>query len=393
MSFRKKILIAYILIALLPLFFSVGVNYITTKNTLVSREATTLKTIADAKVIAIKNYIDVFRKEISVAQDYYNIKKNLPILGAHFLDRQNPDFLAAKKQLDDQFGEWSKKRNDIIDVMLVGVDGHILYASNPVHQSEDVGSFLPDKNGDTFENAKEGIYISDLFINEVNNSRPSLLAAAPIMDFKGVFAGLIVFEIDARELYSLIQDTTGLGKTGETLIAELFSGAGASLRSDTVVNKNDRAVFLSPLRFDPNAAFKREDVFGDQALKPAQMAVSGKSGDGISVDYRNKKVLAAWRYIPSRNWGLVAKIDYDEVLAPANNILLISLSVLVLLSVLVFAFSWFVSGIIARSAQETEEARKQAAARLAEAERLNNVMIDRELKMIELKDELKKYKK
>lgn len=357
MSFRKKLLIAYILIALLPLTFSIIVGYFTTKDTLISREITTLEAIADAKVIAIKNYIDDFRKEISVAQDYYNIKKNLPILSANFSNRQNPDFLASKKQLDDQFGGWSTKRSDVVDVMLVGVDGRIVYASNQNHQTDDVGSFLPDEDGETYKNGKEDVYVSNLFINKVANNRPSLLAAAPIRDLNGVFVGLVVFEIDAQELFSLIQDTTGLGETGETQIAELFSVKGDSLKSDTVVHNGDRAVFLSPLRFDLNAAFKREEIFSDQALKPAQLAVSGKSGNGVGFDYRNKKVLAVWRYIPSRNWGLVTKMDYEEVLAPVNNILVLSLIILSVLSILVIVFSWFISGIVSRSVEEVNKSK------------------------------------
>lgn len=393
MSLRKKLFIAYILIAVLPLIFSVGVGYVKTRDTLVAREKITLGAIADAKVTAIKNYVDIFRKEVAVAQDYYNIKKNLPILAANIANRKSPDFLSAKKQLEDQFGSWSRKRNDIVDVMLVGTDGRILYASNPYHQSEDVGSFLPDENGETFKNGKEGAFVSDLFVNKVNNNRPGLLAAAPVTDFDDNFVGLVVFEIDAQELFTLVQDTSGLGATGETQIAQLFSGKGESLVIDTTVHPGDRAVFLNPLRFDQNSAFRREEIFGDQALKPAQLAVSGKSGEGISIDYRDKKVLAVWRYIPSRNWGLVTKMDYSEVVAPINGILLLSLLALVVLSIVIFIFSWFVSGLVARSVNKTEESKKQALDQLAKVERLNNVMIDRELKMVELKEELKKYKK
>lgn len=361
MSFRTKLLFAYIAIAVLPLAVFMAISYVVTRDTLLAQETAMLEAIADAKVASIKSYIENFREEVAVAQDDYNIKKNFSVLAAHASDRNNPQFLAAKGQLDDQYGQWAVKRDDIVDLMLVGVDGRILYASNPSHQSEDVGSLLPDDNGETFKNGREGIYISDLFVDKVNEGKPGLLAAGPVTDFSGAFVGLVVFEIDAQELFALIQDTTGLGETGETQIAQLFSreGEGKSPTPDSVAHNGDRVVFLNPLRFDANAAFVREEIFGTHAPKPAQLAVSGKSGEGISTDYRNEKVLAAWRYIPSRNWGLVAKIDYREVIAPANALLVGYFLTTILFFILVVMISWILSGINSRAVSITEEEKKK----------------------------------
>lgn len=44
-------------------------------------------------------------------------------------------------------------------------------------------------------------------------------------------------------------------------------------------------------------------------------AISGQRDFGISYDYRNKEVLAAWDYLPEFNWGIVVKIDTSESLA------------------------------------------------------------------------------
>ena len=82
----------------------------------------------------------------------------------------------------------------------------------------------------------------------------------------------------------------------------------------------DYALFLNPLRYDPDAALKRKVMFGDKASIPAQEAASGKTGSGITRDYRNNEVLAAWRYIPTLGWGIVAKIDLQEVLIPVITV-------------------------------------------------------------------------
>ena len=51
-----------------------------------------------------------------------------------------------------------------------------------------------------------------------------------------------------------------------------------------------------------------------------QEALQGRHGQGESVDYRGKTVLASWRYVPSFRWGLVVKIDADEALLPVTRL-------------------------------------------------------------------------
>ena len=53
---------------------------------------------------------------------------------------------------------------------------------------------------------------------------------------------------------------------------------------------------------------------------PAYKAASGFDGTGYDVDYRNHKIIAAWRYIPSLDWGVVTKIDTAEAFAPIDQL-------------------------------------------------------------------------
>ena len=82
----------------------------------------------------------------------------------------------------------------------------------------------------------------------------------------------------------------------------------------------NQVVYLNPLRHDPNAALKRNISIGEEIGGPMQEAVQGRNGAGQLIDYRGKKVIAAWRYIPSLDWGMVAKIDTDEAFADVTNL-------------------------------------------------------------------------
>ncbi|MGD8716886.1 MAG: ATP-binding protein, partial [Desulfobacterales bacterium] len=120
-------------------------------------------------------------------------------------------------------------------------------------------------------------------------------------------------------IYELIQDTTGLGETGETLIAK---------------KDGDQALFLNPLRHDPDAALKRNIGLGERQAIPVQKALKGGSGSGISIDYRGQEVIAAWRYLPLLDWAMVAKIDLAEAFKPVaalrDFVLILAIAVMVL---------------------------------------------------------------
>jgi hypothetical protein len=58
--------------------------------------------------------------------------------------------------------------------------------------------------------------------------------------------------------------------------------------------------------------------------EPMRLALSGKSGKIIGLDYRGEKVIAAYEPVGVLNLGIVAKIDMSEVRAPFVRAALIS---------------------------------------------------------------------
>jgi signal transduction histidine kinase len=153
-----------------------------------------------------------------------------------------------------------------------------------------------------------------------------MLVTAPALDSNGAFIGVIAFEVDMAPVYELVQDTTGLGDTGEVLLGK---------------KKGNEVIYLNPLRHDPEAALKKSISIGGELGGPIQEAVQGRKGAGLLVDYRGKKVIAAWRHIPSLDWGMVAKIDADEAFADVINLRKLVLVILSIVFVLcgIIAFS------------------------------------------------------
>jgi len=105
-------------------------------------------------------------------------------------------------------------------------------------------------------------------------------------------------------------------------------------------------VFLSALRYDRAAALKRKLSLTDTIAIPAINAAQGKSGSGLVRDYRGKEVLAVWRNISFLDWGVVAKIDAQEVFAPIDDVKNLILWFLFMVMLLVVAVaSWTAKSI------------------------------------------------
>jgi PAS domain S-box-containing protein len=183
-------------------------------------------------------------------------------------------------------------------------------------------NFRSEAWGKAFEAGKTEIYLSDVFKSRTQAGQFSVYISAPVNNFDGELVGVIVLEVDLASIFELVQDSTGMGVTGETLI---------------VKKEKNGALFLNPLRHDPDAALERKVVFGQNQAIPIQEALKGNSGHGFSVDYRGKKVIAVWQYMPLLDWGMVAKIDASEAFGPATtlrNFVLILVIAVIILSIL-----------------------------------------------------------
>ena len=274
--------------------------YISARDALLQTRTAQVASIATLKVQRIEQFVNEQRGNILATREYQAVIQGLPAMTRFMNDPQNPQYLQARKALDKRLAPLQEEY-DYDDILLVSPEGKIVYASNPDHFSRHLGNPLPDPGNRAFQEGKKGIYFSDIFINPFEPGHFSMMVSAPVSDDQGKFIGVLVFDLNMDNIYLMIQDATGLGRTGETLIAK---------------NTGDGALYLNPLRHEQGSALKKQIKFGDKRALPIQKAVKKLSGAGVAIDYRGKEVISAWRYVPSLDWGLVAKIDRSEALEP-----------------------------------------------------------------------------
>ncbi|SEP88060.1 diguanylate cyclase (GGDEF) domain-containing protein [Ectothiorhodospira magna] len=120
----------------------------------------------------------------------------------------------------------------------------------------------------------------------------------------GRFIGALAVQLNLSLLEPVINDRTGLGSTGEIVMAQ---------------QAQDHALYMVNLRHIPEAAYTYRRELSDIA-PPMGAALSGQGGQGITLDYAGISVVAAWRYVPALRWGMVVKMDAAEALAPVHQL-------------------------------------------------------------------------
>ncbi|MGB7342805.1 MAG: response regulator [Pirellulaceae bacterium] len=147
---------------------------------------------------------------------------------------------------------------------------------------------------------------------EATASYRSLLTV-PATTNEGRFLGVIMVSLDVKELLRILNDNTGLGETGQVVVARR-------------VGKRYIPLFATPSE-SPGKSTDFAD-FADFAPVPAlQLAVEGHMGQDISCvpDADNTEVLVAWQPLAFQDeqfaqWGMVVKMDSAEALAPISRL-------------------------------------------------------------------------
>lgn len=290
MKLEKKIAIIVLQVALVPLVMMGIVTYLNLEGQVNAKTYTDLDAFANLRAHWLQ---DAIQNKI----DSLSLLSNDPELIALFSNyTEQPIPIAQKKVQDYLSGELGVIKS-IQKVFMVTPDGTVTVSTDRSLIGTNVG---------TEDYFKLGLLVNDAStLKKDGGGSLSQYLAGPIK-VRGETVGVIVAVSDAHELISIVEEYSGLGNTGETILAKRVNGTSA--------------LFLTPTRFDPSAALTRI-VQADQVDIPELHAIRGEESIFTnSVDYRGVKVFAVTRYISSVGWGLVVKIDQSEALSPVKKL-------------------------------------------------------------------------
>jgi len=172
-------------------------------------------------------------------------------------------------------------------------------------------------NAEIFAHGKEGVYIRDIHTSMMTDTKVISISAPILVD--GEFAGMVITNLEAEELYKITTNSTGLGKTGEIYLI------------------NKEGYMRTPSRF-VNDTFLELKVDSPEVREWLELSEAEEETEHAEIDnyenYRGKRVIGTHRTIEGLDWCLLAEIEAKEAFAPVNRLIqLMMLFFIVLLGV------------------------------------------------------------
>ncbi len=331
---RTEIGVWFLILAVLPLALATALNHFTTRRAIIAQQTAHLNDICHEKVERLELYVQEHKLSVQTlaaspvliaatktACDRFCATASSSADRRHQTLQQTSPAYAFLSQARHRFGYH--------DIFLINPTGDIVFT---LAREDDLGTNLrtgPYRHSGLARVFDTALTLLDSDISSFSYYPPSGKAAAflaaPVLDGRKL-VGVIAVQLNEERLFYIFSDYLGLGESGE-----LVAG---TLRDDGSI------IAAGPLRHRPDALNKGLVLKRVTSVLPIRLAVLGQKGAGFAVDYRGREVLAAWQYVPSFAWGLVAKIDRDEALAPLHRQELIAGGVLLAALLLV------VSGIL-----------------------------------------------
>lgn len=289
MKIRIKLLIIFCIISVSAVTIISVANYIVIRDEITKDILERLDAIATIEKSRISNSIQRNYDMMSVNSARPNAITSL----------DNYNKYGDKAELEKVTSPITSAKNSLSEfkrISILNTNGTIVTSTD----KDRIGINSADE--EFFIKASAGVRYQDFFLDHDGNLEV-ILAAPLYLDNNLVGVMSVVTE---PESIFVNDKFIGLGSTGEFYLVKK--------------DENGNTLFITPTRFDPNAALQKTILKTDNP-RIAHEAVSAHEALFVDLsDYRGVPALAATRYIEEMNWGLVVKIDRDEAYKPLDNI-------------------------------------------------------------------------
>lgn len=282
MKIKQKLIMLFLLIGLVPTLVVSFVAYITISNQLRTSTTNQLTSIAIKQEQKINSLLQKKQEEVIKLTNNYDLQV---ALGDYLTNHTIQD----ETTIDDILQTTQTQVSEVQAIYVANPDGTVL--ASTIDNAK--GQKLSSK-----DTIPEG---SDMAITVHEDSRDGLdklyLTTNITVNKKEAAILNVVYRID--DIVAAIQDYTGLGTTGETIVA-------------TKNSKGD-AISLFPLRFNTDAALTAN-------LDSLHLFSDDSSSYHSATDYRSHNVMVASRSIGFADWVIATKMDQQEIMSPINQL-------------------------------------------------------------------------
>ncbi len=318
-----RLLMGFVLLSPLPLATLAWFYTLEYDRSLQISAVSSLSAIADKKVEQINTYLNERIANNETLTKTIFVNEALSTFPAIFNQGvTSPHYQTLEHPYRKYFGELLEELH-LYDLILSDTDGNVVLTY--LHEA-DFGSNLntgPYRDSHLAHAHRDAVLLMQSQITQAQPYAPSadreaIFIVSPVMNGAKLL-GTLAMQLDMDKFTAVASDTTGMGQTGETVLAQ---------------QDGDKILFVGPLKHIPDASFRYTNSIHGNAI-PVIAALFGEHGKGTGYDYAGNEIVAAWRHLPALEWGMVVKKDSAEVFAPSialRNYSLIGLTVLLLIS-------------------------------------------------------------
>ena len=362
-SLRFKLVLLFLTVSLIPLIIVGTIAYIQAHNALKAEVISKLIAVRDIKAEQITKYFDerlgdvkvfsqnpfviaagnAYDEAIHAEMKRLNQDSETAVITMNrslYLDQadvkvDNSAYSAAHEKYHPLFKSYLETYG-YYDIFIVEPhNGTILYS---VMKEEDFGSSLKDGPyadsnlghlfRETISATDRDVSLLEDFAHYEPSKGAASFVASPIFE-QDQMIGVLIFQLPLNQIDAIMQESAGLGKTGETILVS----------SDDFLMRSNSRLFEEPTLFK-----QKVDTEATRA------SAIGQTGVKEIIDYRGELTFIAHTPInvSGVKWSLNAKMDESEATAVAQQMLYWMSIIIGIVATIILGMAFLVSNSIAK---------------------------------------------
>jgi PAS domain S-box-containing protein len=321
----SKITMLLIGVVLLSVFAISFISYRLSKDSIEKRYWESLSVMANLKANELQAVFKQLEYNINFIQKSQRVQESI------MLSRRTSDFDSMETVISNRLNDYMLPIQEMYgykNILLLDIEGKVIYKSNKLSKTQLIGQVYAE-NETLKEKANNSLYYGDLYKVGKN---VYMNVAAPITNQSGGIIGHVVAEFNMEKIYQITDDTTGLKETGEIFIAKMM---GSKI---DILNKERGA--------SPSTLLTQTILVGDERMEALQRACKEEEGYDYKIDQSGNLTMANWKYIRPIGWGLIVKIDVEEINRDLDALIYAFILAGILITVIAFTISFLFSRVL-----------------------------------------------
>ena len=303
MKLKNKLLMTFLLIALIPTLTVGFIASYSASSTIETEVFAKLIAVRDTKKTQIESYFAEREGDIEILSS--TLQKTLDFSSSDSLTRSADDNHAYFEQFIKVYGYY--------DFFLIDSSGEIFYTvtKEADYQTNALTGRYSNSGLSTLfkQVTKNNTFgMSDFSRYAPSNNDPAAFIALPLTNSEGVSV-VVALQLSIDKINELMQQRAGMGDTGESYLI----GSDLLMRSDS---------FLDPKGHSVAASFAGNVQSNGVDTEAAKLAVKGNNGNKIIIDYNGNPVLSAFTPVDIHGirWAVISEIDVAEAFASIQTL-------------------------------------------------------------------------